>query len=178
MFCFFVSDVFKENTLLCKEPFVVKDRPESSGHSITIVFSENQENLYSKKSAARNSNPDNLSEKQAIADTTNMENPGSQSQSSNLPRKKCFQCTICKALFSQSWNCVSHMQSHIRVKPSLMCPSCGKLCSKKSELNIHVRIHTGEKPFVCKECKASFVRRGHLKEHMRRHTGQKWCFVC
>ncbi|KAK7475700.1 hypothetical protein BaRGS_00033071 [Batillaria attramentaria] len=35
--------------------------------------------------------------------------------------KKRYQCSICNALFSQSWNCISHMQAHTRVRPDFNC---------------------------------------------------------
>lgn len=149
----------RENISLFKEPFGIRDKTEtedrenqtSSGQSVTMVCSENQNDLHRKESAAKNSNSDNLAKKQAIDDISTLENPGSQSQSSKLSRRKLYHCTICKAHFSQSWNYVSHMQSHVCIKPNLTCPSCGKLAIKKSEQDLHTRIYTGEKPFVFKE---------------------------
>ena len=32
---------------------------------------------------------------------------------------------------------------------------------------------TGEKPFMCLECKRRFSRSDHLRTHMRTHTGEK-----
>ncbi|KAK5893067.1 hypothetical protein CgunFtcFv8_005976 [Champsocephalus gunnari] len=57
---------------------------------------------------------------------------------------------------------------------------CERRFSRSDELNRHVRIHTGQKPFTCTICSRSFSRSDHLTTHTRTHTGEKpfSCDVC
>ncbi|KAF1582022.1 UNVERIFIED_CONTAM: Zinc finger and SCAN domain-containing protein 2, partial [Eudyptes pachyrhynchus] len=43
----------------------------------------------------------------------------------------------------------------------------------RSSLNTHQGIHTGEKPYACKECGESFSYNSNLIRHQRIHTGEK-----
>ncbi|OKL56934.1 hypothetical protein UA08_07889 [Talaromyces atroroseus] len=61
-------------------------------------------------------------------------------------------------------------------------PGCGKLFTQKTHLDIHMRAHTGAKPFKCSEptCGQRFSQLGNLRTHERRHTGEKpySCDIC
>ena len=49
---------------------------------------------------------------------------------------------------------------------------CAKFFSKRSRLNVHMLSHTGERPFECDECDASYTRQSHLKRHVdNKHKG-------
>ncbi|GLV44435.1 Parkin Interacting Substrate [Carabus blaptoides fortunei] len=71
------------------------------------------------------------------------------------PRKRTHLCTICSKAFTYSQLKV-HMRSHTREKPF----SCQE----------HVRTHTGETPFVCSYCGKSFTQSGQLRTHVKKHT--------
>ncbi|XP_040887617.1 early growth response protein 1-like [Toxotes jaculatrix] len=69
----------------------------------------------------------------------------------------------------------------LKVKPfPCSVQGCERRFSRSDELNRHVRIHTGQKPFQCSICARSFSRSDHLTTHTRTHTGEKpfSCDVC
>ena len=61
------------------------------------------------------------------------------------------------------------------------CEDCGKGFKRRRLLDYHIKaVHTGERPFKCPTCDATFVYPEHFKKHIRIHTGIKpyKCEVC
>ncbi|XP_072168718.1 zinc finger protein 236-like [Diadema setosum] len=101
-------------------------------------------------------------------------------------------CKVCTQKFPMHYMLKEHMRQKHRPKfrSALMhrkfvrrnldrsrfqhkCQFCNKLFSKPSQLERHVRIHTGEKPYKCPHCDKAFNQNGALQVHMTKHTGTK-----
>ena len=49
------------------------------------------------------------------------------------------------------------------------CQICNRGFLNKSNIKVHLRTHTGEKPFGCEHCSKAFRQKAHLLKHMSIH---------
>ncbi|XP_075714949.1 uncharacterized protein LOC142750061 isoform X2 [Rhinoderma darwinii] len=81
-------------------------------------------------------------------------------------------CITCKQRLVESLDVTSRQTSN-RSEKTYQCTQCDKCFTRKSNLNVHYRIHTGEKPYTCSECEKTFIDRSNLVSHLRTHTRER-----
>ncbi|XP_014064720.2 zinc finger protein 398 isoform X1 [Salmo salar] len=90
-------------------------------------------------------------------------------------KEKRFPCLFCGKAFSFCKQ-VIHQRVHTGEKP-FGCHLCKASFSQSSSLNRHQRVHTGEKSYSCPQCEKKFSRQHQLKMHLKVHTGER-PFAC
>uniref|UniRef100_A0A8C6WHL6 Zinc finger protein 865 n=1 Tax=Neogobius melanostomus TaxID=47308 RepID=A0A8C6WHL6_9GOBI len=95
-------------------------------------------------------------------------------------------CPVCKTRFPEKMKLNAHLSTHVeegtlkQLPLKFSCSDCGKEFRRSLELQRHMTVHTGERPFKCPFCQKGFTQKSSLNVHMRIHTGEKphVCSVC
>ncbi|XP_075150721.1 uncharacterized protein LOC142224821 [Haematobia irritans] len=106
-----------------------------------------------------------------MAHIKNKHGPNSKPKKEKQPPKR-YLCTLCGLTCSSQSNLDIHYRRHTGEKP-FKCDFCGRAYARLYDVQVHRRVHTGETPFKCTICEKAFKRSNKLKIHMRIHTNER-----
>ncbi|XP_030060436.1 zinc finger protein ZFPM1 [Microcaecilia unicolor] len=103
--------------------------------------------------------------------------------------KDVFPCKDCGIWYRSERNLQAHLMYYCASRQSATSPSveekpketypnervcpfpqCKKSCPSASSLEIHMRSHSGERPFVCLICLSAFTTKANCERHLKVHT--------
>ncbi|XP_038837537.1 zinc finger protein 792-like isoform X1 [Salvelinus namaycush] len=85
-------------------------------------------------------------------------------------------CNFCGRIFHSQASLEVHQRVHTGQRP-FSCPHCGKSFAQPNNLRVHLLIHSGERRYRCSICGKSFISSSHLKRHRTVHTQEK-PYIC
>lgn len=91
-------------------------------------------------------------------------------------KRRTYNCMFCMKSFLRENFRNDHEKLHIG--GGFKCVMCHKSFPRYANLERHLRHHTNEKPYSCKECDRPFAYPDSLAIHMRSHTGSSRPLQC
>ncbi|XP_058065121.1 zinc finger protein 791-like, partial [Anopheles bellator] len=175
------------------DPALISDHNNSSIKNVAEISTLNQmdpngeeKSVGSRQSVSvvgkqrlLSSNMRRSSQKDTAATEFSVSTMQSPKVTGNVSRNKHkHQCPHCSATYPDTFKLKIHIRAHTGEKP-FMCKVCGKAFLTASKLYIHKRIHYKDR-YQCPHCPRKFAIQYLFKEHIRTHTGEKplTCKVC
>lgn len=94
-----------------------------------------------------------------------MEYAEGDSLQQTFPNLQKHECLYCHKTFTYAAHLVRHIRIHTGEQP-YVCQICQKAFNEASNLQQHMIIHSGIKPFKCSVCDYSSTQSSNLKRHM------------
>lgn len=77
-----------------------------------------------------------------------------------------YECTSC----GSSFKCLSTLRQHevVHSEKKYSCEVCLRKFSRPEKVRIHMRVHTGEKPYNCLRCHKKYQQKNDLNRHVKK----------
>nr|XP_034184351.1 zinc finger protein 470-like [Osmia lignaria] len=174
--------LFDRMAISCRKRNVEKRIEEKVGNRSNPIVEENyldegeNNNMVRSNRLKIENEMNEINEEEKDGDDDEVDTDISKEES----RQKKYCCVVCEARFKGSGGLRNHYKIVHGAGPVFKCDECGKEFPLKERLKLHVRTHTGFKPYKCCECDKSFARGGQLVQHRRTHSQVKpyRCGLC
>jgi len=142
-----------------------RERPKPASKKKKKSYStESSSGSVSPTHGERSKSSDDQQQQREPQQSTQVTEYENQIQNDRYP-VDCIKCSLRLNSLAQ-FN--DHMNDHW--SEDKCCPVCGLLInSKRFNFKQHLKIHTGEKPFVCQVCNRSFRQKAHMVKHITTH---------
>ncbi|XP_052752842.1 zinc finger protein 54-like isoform X3 [Galleria mellonella] len=87
-----------------------------------------------------------------------------------------IECAVCNQTLANTTLAQQHYKTEhpgVHFPKRYMCEKCGYITSLYSNLVLHIRTHTNERPFKCPHCDRGFTSSCNRDRHVLSHTGEK-----
>lgn len=85
---------------------------------------------------------------------------------------KAYQCVFCERVLASHRSLELHLRGHTGERP-FACKFCDQLFKSEPSRDAHERVHTGERPYKCNKCDKAFRNITNLYQHKATHDAEK-----